>query len=472
MQDESIPSENNNIFFRLAENIRDVLGTCVSTILPKKIETDVVPPIPRPSAVVLLNAHGNYPYGLFDREVGPYTRQNKAASYIEYSIGTHINRLVDENSELYKNIISTLFQNVKYTSSVPAPYCGMMVARNKSEDKDCPEPTEPTEFNAKSSREQEYAIVEAAAEVAKQIKSDNADHDKAVLDLFNKMRHDLRKNANIMYYSPPMEIEGDEDLGNFLKYINKMVSEDGLYKAFPLCPKQLDKRYVFRGEDDEDKCFVPMYGFHIWIGDEKYNLLNIDDDDYDDYDRIQNKVIDHMPVEDDRIFAEYVLNDIIKTGMTGETPNLRLSEISLFLWSLKLKDIIISDSACSIVLDMQGSDIITKDNFKTTIGRLFKTVLPQAEESQLPESQLPESPSVTRRLVPVKANKKDVKFKLDTRPRGGKPKRTKRTNRTSRSNRTKRTKRAKRTKRTKRTRRTRRTKRTKRVKRTKKQKQD
>jgi len=121
---------------------------------------------------------------------------------------------------------------------------------------------------------------------------------------------------------------------------------------------------------------------------------------------------------------------------------------------------------------MQGSDIITKDNFKTTIGRLFKTVLPQAEESQLPESQLPESPSVMRRLVPVKANKKDVKFKLDTRPRGGKPKRTKRTNRTSRSNRTKRTKRAKRTKRTKRTRRTRRTKRTKRVKRTKKQKQD
>ena len=121
-----------------------------------------------------------------------------------------------------------------------------------------------------------------------------------------------------------------------------------------------------------------MYGFHIWIDNTHYNLLNLED-----CDKILLKVIYYIPDEKQQQFAIYMLNNIIKKGMINTTPpTLKLSEISLFLWSLDLNDIIISDSACSIVLDMQGHDIITNENFKNTIGRLFEEVIPQPEESQ------------------------------------------------------------------------------------------
>ena len=413
MQEQAIPPENNNLLFRIAANIRDTIGRCVANILPNKIEAVGV--AQRPSAVVLLNAHGNYPYGLFDMvlENKPYTRQVKADSYNEYSIETHIKKLVDEDSEdseLYKYIISTLFQNVKYTSSVPAPYCGMMVGKIESKEEDS---NEQKMINEKSSREQEYEIVGG---IASKFQQDNPADDVAVLKLFDEMRHALRANANIKYLTKPEEFSEDESLKDFLMYINKMIKDDTLYSSYPLCPIQLDKRYVFHGGDDEEDYFYPEYGFHIWIGDEKYNLLNIED-----YDRIQGNVIANIQDETHQTFANYVLNDIIKKGMIDENPSLRLSEISLFLWSLDLKDIIISDSACSIVLDMQGSDIITKDNFKNTIGRLYKTVIPQAEESQLSQ----QSP-----VRPVKAASRKVqKRKLG----GKKTKRTKRTKRTRRN---------------------------------------
>ena len=77
-----------------------------------------------------------------------------------------------------------------------------------------------------------------------------------------------------------------------------------------------------------------------------------------------------------------MLNNVIKKGMLQQNPTLKLSEISLFLWSLDLNDTFISDSACSIVLDMQGDDIVTNDNFKNTIGKLYLELFPQIEDSQ------------------------------------------------------------------------------------------
>ena len=252
MQEQAIPPENNNLLFRIAANIRDTIGRCVANILPNKIEAVGV--AQRPSAVVLLNAHGNYPYGLFDREdvLGPFTRQVKAESYKEYSIETHLKTLVDDNSELYKYIISTLFQNVKYTSSVPAPYCGMMVGRIESKEEDS---NEQKMINEKSSREQEYVIVK---DIALKFQQDNPDDDVAVLKLFDEMRHALRANANIKYLTKPEEFSEDESLKDFLMYINKMINDNTLYSSYPLCPIQLDKFYIFQAGDDEDESLYTM----------------------------------------------------------------------------------------------------------------------------------------------------------------------------------------------------------------------
>ena len=125
----------DNILSNFANIISKAVMPCVQwdfSSTPKKIETSTETK-PRPNAMVLLNAHGIYPYGLFivddDDDDIAFTRQTKAEKYQEYTIDTNIKNILENTHDLYKDVISTLFKNIKYTSSVPAPYCGMMVGR-------------------------------------------------------------------------------------------------------------------------------------------------------------------------------------------------------------------------------------------------------------------------------------------------------------------------------------------------------
>ena len=324
--------------------------------------------------MVLLNAHGNYPYDLFENEGevingNYYTRTQKEKSFSNFTMRHNILKILpDPSTPLSQDANNTLFNNVYYTSSVPVPYCGMMVSEIKNEDGEVIQP---------SSREVELDIV---TQFVQQVFSSSRSSDEPIEPIFTKMRMALRDNANKMYYTEPETIrdEKDNDMKEFLIYINSLIGKKGLYKSYyPLCDTNLDKDYDFYSEDNEDEV-VPYHGFHIWIDNNYYDLFQ-----ESGYEGILNNVISSIPDENPKKdFAIHMLNNIIRAKMLNEKPNLLLSEISLFLWSLDLNDIIISDSACNVVRDMQGDAIVTNDNFKNTIGKLLPILFPDAEDSQ------------------------------------------------------------------------------------------
>jgi hypothetical protein len=355
---------NTNPIFELANTIRNAVGNCVQRVFTPQM-TQSKPEKPRPKAMVLLNAHGNYPYELFEDR--GRSRSDKELKYQDYTIKNKIPTMLDPSDALHNDAISTLFNNIFYTSSVPAPYCGMMVAQTTDED---------GKIIKESSREAEIEIVKS---FVPRLQTSSSNEPINIQSVFTDMRHALRANANTMYKTSNEKIkEESPDIKDFLTYINGLIISNDLYKSYPLCSTNFDKTYQFYPNEDEIPDFVPHYGFHIWINGNYYNLF-----DQTDYNSILLNVIYIMPDENPKKgFSIHMLNNVIKKGMINRTPTLKLSEISLFLWSLDLTDIIISDSACSIVLDMQGDDIVTNDNFKNTIGRLYTELFPQPEDSQ------------------------------------------------------------------------------------------
>ena len=355
---------SGNFLTRLADAISD----SVACILPQQSQPIYTRKnVTRPNAVVLLNAHGNYPLSLFedDEDGQVFTRTFKEKKYQDYTIGNKIPNMLLPSDLLYDDAISTLFNNIHYTSSVPAPYCGMMVGETVDEDGKL----------IKSSRQSEFDIVTSF--VSRLQARTNNDPTERPQSIFKSMRGALRDNANVMYKTNPSEAKAS-DIKDFLMYINSLINSNGLYKEYGLCTTNFDKTYQFYPNNGENPDFIPHYGFHIWINDKYYNLLTLQD-----CDNILTEVIFYIPIDNPkRPFAVYMLNNVIKKGMLQQKPTLKLSEISLFLWSLDLNDIFISDSACSIVLDMQGDDIVTNDNFKNTIGKLYSELFPQIEDSQ------------------------------------------------------------------------------------------
>ena len=187
-EDTSDYELTNNPFQQFANSVSNAVGICKHLFQQVTPFTETLKPIPvpRPNAMVLLNAHGNYPYELFDTQYGMTTRQAKEKNYEQYTIETSIKNIIGNDPILFNTVNTTLFKNVKYTSSVPAPYCGMMVEKGAVEEKDG------------SSREEEYMIVEKFV-------SELQDPSFSVVKTFNELRHTLRENANIMYKTNPVD---------------------------------------------------------------------------------------------------------------------------------------------------------------------------------------------------------------------------------------------------------------------------
>ena len=370
--DDVAPKKSTNLFALFADSVNSFINTCVTKAFPQVSTSQQ----PRPNAVVLLNAHGSYPYDLFENGGEIFTRGAKEKSFSKFTMRHNILEILSEfssslskdededeygSSPLSQDVNNTLFNNVYYTSSVPVPYSGMMVWKIKDED---------GVVIQRSSREVELDIVRKFVQ-----KVFSPSRDKTIESIFTEMRMALRDNANNMYHTTLAKIarEKDNDMKEFLIYINSLIRNNKLYESYyPLCDTNLDKDYGFYPEENEDEDeVVPHHGFHIWIDNNYYDLFQ-----ESGYQGIFDNVISSIPDDNPKKnFAIYMLNNIIYAKM----PNLKLSEISLFLWSLDLNDIIISDSACNLVIDMLGNNIVTNDNFKNTIGKSLSTLFPPTE---------------------------------------------------------------------------------------------
>ena len=115
MMMETTDKQTTNPIFELANSVSAFFGTCVQKVFPSKQSTtpDKLSTLLRPNAVVLLNAHGNYPYDLFQREGNVFTRSEKEKSFSQFTIGKNIlNILSDPSTPLSQDAINTLFNNV------------------------------------------------------------------------------------------------------------------------------------------------------------------------------------------------------------------------------------------------------------------------------------------------------------------------------------------------------------------------
>ena len=98
---------SGNFLTRLADAISD----SVACILPQQSQPIYTRKnVTRPNAVVLLNAHGNYPLSLFedDEDGQVFTRTFKEKKYQDYTIGNKIPNMLLPSDLLYDDAISTL----------------------------------------------------------------------------------------------------------------------------------------------------------------------------------------------------------------------------------------------------------------------------------------------------------------------------------------------------------------------------